>query len=73
MKKLDTLDDPNFRSRAVDVERERREWYARAVACYDYNRQWLSHADAVNATHLRYGINKDMLKKECIKAGVWEV
>lgn len=73
MSKLDTLDDPNFRSRAVDVERERREWYARAVACYDYNRQWLSHADAVNATHLRYGINKDMLKKACIKAGVWEV
>lgn len=73
MSKLDTLDDPNFRSWAVDVERECREWYARAVACYDYNRQWLSHADAVNATHLRYGINKDMLKKECIKAGVWEV
>lgn len=72
MKKLDTLDDPDFRVWAVDVERERREGYARAVACYDYNRQWLSHADAVNATHLRYGINKDMLKKECIKAGVWE-
>lgn len=70
---LDTLDDPDFEVTPYEIARERREWYARAVACYDYNRQWLSHADAVEATHLRYGINKDMLKKECIKAGVWEI
>lgn len=71
-KKLDTLDDPDFEPRASDIVRERNEWYARAVACYEYNRRWLSHADAVEATHLRFKINKDMLKKECIKAGVWE-
>lgn len=73
MSKLDTLDDPNFKSRAVDVERERREWYARAVACYDYNRQWLSHLDAINATMTRFNIARETLKKRCQEAGVWEV
>ena len=72
MKKVDALDDPDCKPRASDIARERKEWYAKVVACYDYNRQWMSHADAVNATHLRFKINKDTLKRECIEAGVWE-
>lgn len=72
MKKLDALDDPDFKPRASDIARERKEYYARVVSWYEYNRQWMSHADAVNATHLRFRINKDTLKKECIEAGVWE-
>ncbi|MDY3111034.1 MAG: hypothetical protein SOW36_00110 [Porphyromonas sp.] len=72
MKKLDTLDDPNFKLLAVDVERERAEWYDKAVACYDYNRHWLSHADAINATMTRFNITRETLKRECIKADVWE-
>lgn len=72
MKKVDALDDPDFKPRASDIARERKEYYARVVAWYEYNRQWMSHADAVNATHLRFKINKDSLKSICIKAGVWE-
>lgn len=72
MKKLDALDDPDFKPRASDIARERKEYYARVVAWYEYNRQWMPHADAVNATHLRFKINKDTLKRECIEAGVWE-
>lgn len=53
-------------------ECERRETYARAVACYDYNRHWLSHVDAVNAATTRFGIARDTLKRECIEADVWE-
>lgn len=71
MSKLDTLDDPNFRP-AIDAEGERRELYAKAVACYDYNRHWLSHADAVNATMTRFHIARETLKRECIEADVWE-
>ncbi len=69
---LDTLDDPDFEPRAGDIARERKEYYDKVVAWYEYQRQWLSHADAVNATHLRFRINKDTLKRECIEAGVWE-
>lgn len=72
MSKLDTLDDTDFEPRAGDIARERKEYYAKVVAWYEYQRQWLSHADAVNATHLRFRINKDTLKRECIEAGVWE-
>lgn len=71
-KYLDTLDDPDFEPAPSDYLKKREERYAKAVAWYEYNRQWLSHADAVEATHLRFKINKDVLKKECIKAGVWE-
>lgn len=73
MKKLDTLDDPDFKIDPREVARERAEWYDKAVACYDYNRQWLSHADAINATTTRFNIARDILKRECVKAGVWEV
>lgn len=59
-------------SQFTDLERERREMYARAVACYDYNRHWLSHADAVNAAATRFNIARYILKRECIKADVWE-
>lgn len=72
MKKLDTLDDPDFKPRSGDIAREREEWYEKAVDCYAYNRQWLTHEDSVNATHLRFGINRDTLKKKCIESGVWE-
>lgn len=73
MSKLDTLDDPNFEVDTREVARERAEWYDKAVACYDYNRQWLSHNDAVNATMTRFDIARETLRRKCIEAGVWEV
>lgn len=71
-KYLDTLDDPDFEIDPRDVARERAEWYEKVVACYEYNRQWLSHLDAVNATMARYGIAKETLRRKCKEAGVWE-
>ena len=72
MSKLDTLDDPNFEIDPRDVARERDEWYKKVVACYEYNRQWLSHLDAVDATMARYDITKRTLRVKCLEAGVWE-
>lgn len=72
MKKLDTLDDPDFKPRASDIARERAEWYEKVVSWYEYNRQWLSHLDAVNATMARFDIAKETLRRKCIEAGVWE-
>lgn len=69
---LDTLDDPDFEIDPRDVARERAEWYEKVVACYEYNRQWLSHLDAVNATMARFDIAKETLRRKCIEAGVWE-
>ncbi|WP_281674283.1 hypothetical protein [Porphyromonas asaccharolytica] len=73
MQRLDTLDDPNFEPRASDIARERKEYYDRVVAWYAYQRQWLSHKDAVSAVIARYRTNYDTIKEKCIKAGVWEV
>lgn len=71
-KYLDTLDDPDFKPRAGDIAREREERYDKVVSWYEYNRQWLSHLDAVNATMARYDIAKETLRRKCIEAGVWE-
>ena len=71
-KYLDTLDDPDFKPRAGDIARGREEWYDKVVSWYEYNRQWLSHLDAVNATMARYDIAKETLRRKCIEAGVWE-
>lgn len=72
MKKVDALDDPDFKPRASDIARERKEYYARVVSWYEYNRRWLSHLDAVNATMARYDIARETLRIKCIEAGVWE-
>lgn len=73
MSKLDTLDDPDFEVDTREVAREREEWYEKVVSCYEYNRQWLSHNDAVNATMTRFDIARETLRRKCIEAGVWEV
>lgn len=69
---LDTLDDPDFEVTPHEIAREREEWYDKVVSWYEYNRQWLSHLDAVNATMARFDIAKETLRRKCIEAGVWE-
>lgn len=71
-KYLDTLDDPDFEVDYHEIAREREEWYDRVVSCYEYNRQWMSHADAVSATQTRYGVTVRTLRNKCKEAGVWE-
>lgn len=71
-KYLDTLNDPDFEIDYHEIAREREEWYDRVVSWYEYNRQWMSHLDAVDATMARYKISKGTLKRKCIEAGVWE-
>lgn len=57
-KYLDTLDDPDFEVTPHDIARERAEWYEKVVACYEYNRQWLSYLDAVNAMYRSWSMGK---------------
>lgn len=53
--------------------RTEEERFGRVVDWYAYQRQWLSHKDAVSAVMYRYRINYNTLKQKCIKAGVWDV
>lgn len=53
--------------------RTEEERFGRVVDWYAYQRQWLSHKDAVSAVMYRYKINYNTLKQKCIKAGVWDV
>lgn len=57
---------------AVETEEERQARYDEAVRIYEYNRQWLSHSDSVNASMCRTSVPRDVIKRECIRAGVWD-
>lgn len=56
----------------VETEEERQARYDEAVRIYDYNRQWLSHSDSVSASQHRISVPRSILKRECIRAGVWD-
>lgn len=58
----------NFQ-RVID---ERQARYDEAVRIYSYNRQWLSHNDSVSASHHRTSVPRSILKRECIRQGVWD-
>lgn len=58
----------NFQ-RVID---ERQARYDEAVRIYAYNRQWLSHSDSVSASHHRTSVPREIIKRECIRAGVWD-
>ena len=57
---------------AVETHEERQARYDKAVSIYEYNRQWLSHDDSVNASMFRTSVPRSILKRECIRAGVWD-
>ena len=57
---------------AVETQEERQARYDKAVSIYEYNRQWLSHEDSVNASMYRTSVPKSILRRECILAGVWD-
>lgn len=56
----------------VETEEERQARYDEAVRIYDYNRQWLSHSDSVNASMYRTSVPRSILKRECQRVGVWD-
>ena len=55
-----------------ETEEERQARYDKAVSVYEYNRQWLTHNDSVNASMCRTSVPRGILKRECIRAGVWD-
>ena len=57
---------------AVETQEESQARYDEAVRIYEYNRQWLSHSDSVSASQHRTAVPRDILKRECIRAGVWD-
>lgn len=57
---------------AVETQEERQARYDEAVRIYEYNRQWLTHDDSVNASMYRTSVSRDVIKRECILAGVWD-
>lgn len=57
---------------AVETEEERQARYDKAESIYEYNRQWLSHEDSVNASMHRTSVPRSIIKRECIRAGVWD-
>lgn len=57
---------------AVETQEERQARYDEAVRIYEYNRQWLSHNDSVSASMYRTAVPRDILKRECVRAGVWD-
>ena len=58
----------NFQ-RVID---ERQARYDKAVSIYEYNRQWLTHDDSVNASMYRTSVPRSILKRECQRVGVWD-
>nr|DAV43989.1 MAG TPA: hypothetical protein [Caudoviricetes sp.] len=56
----------------VETCEGRQARYDEAVRIYKYNRQWLSHNDSVSASQHRTAVTKRILKRECIRAGVWD-
>lgn len=57
---------------AVETEEERQARYDEAVRIYEYNRQWLTHNDSVNASMHRTSVPRSILKRECQRGGVWD-
>lgn len=57
---------------AVETQEERQARYNKAVSIYEYNRQWLSHEDSVNASMYRTSVPKSILRRECQRVGVWD-
>lgn len=57
---------------AVETQEERQARYDKAVSIYEYNRQWLSHEDSVNASMYRTAVPKSIIKRECQRVGVWD-
>lgn len=57
---------------AVETEEERQARYDEAVRIYEYNRQWLTHNDSVNASMHRTSVPRSLLKRECQRVGVWD-
>lgn len=55
-----------------ETQEERQARYDEAVRIYAYNRQWLSHNDSVSASQHRTSVPRDVIKRECIRAGVWD-
>lgn len=55
-----------------ETQEERQARYDEAVRIYAYNRQWLSHNDSVSASAYRTSVSRDVIKRECIRAGVWD-
>lgn len=56
----------------VETQEERQARYDEAVRIYSYNRRWLSHSDSVSASQHRTAVPRDIIKRECILAGVWD-
>lgn len=52
--------------------REQQELRNEALRVYDYNRQWLTHNDSVNASMHRTSVPRSILKRECQRVGVWD-
>lgn len=55
-----------------ETQAERQTRYDKAVSIYEYNRQWLTHDDSVNASMYRTSVPRRILKRECLLAGVWD-
>lgn len=55
-----------------ETQEERQARYDEAVRIYEYNRQWLTHDDSVNASMYRTSVPRGILKRECQRAGVWD-
>ena len=55
-----------------DTQEERQARYDEAVRIYEYNRRWLTHDDSVSASMHRTSVPRSILKRECIRAGVWD-
>lgn len=55
-----------------ETQAERQGRYDEAVRIYAYNRQWLSHNDSVSASQHRTSVPRSIIKRECIRAGVWD-
>lgn len=55
-----------------ETQAERQTRYDEAVRIYAYNRQWLSHSDSVSASHHRTSVPREIIKRECIRQGVWD-
>ena len=55
-----------------ETQEERQARYDKAVSIYEYNRQWLTHDDSVNASMYRTSVPRSILKRECQRVGVWD-
>lgn len=56
----------------VETQEKRQSRYDEAVRIYKYNRQWLSHNDSVRVAQHRTAVTRRIIKRECIRAGVWD-